>query len=190
MEDFRFIAGDVSLDFLNTVGNRLTDPREHLVTGADVDRWARQAGLLMPHASLRLGRRDVMRIRSVRECMYGIVHSLATGRTPPAAEVARFDTTRRRTSRKHHMVLRGNRLTWAWISGRRDPDRLLGPILEQVAELVVAVPPERLRQCEDAACGWLFLDRSRAGVRRWCSMDDCGNRAKAHRHYHRDAGAP
>jgi predicted RNA-binding Zn ribbon-like protein len=41
-----------------------------------------------------------------------------------------------------------------------------------------------MRQCADAkGCGWLFLDESRAGTRRWCSMGECGNRAKAHRHY-------
>src|SRR5436190_1196254 len=33
-----------------------------------------------------------------------------------------------------------------------------------------------VRQCEDAGCGWLFLDRSNARKRRWCSMADCGNR--------------
>ena len=30
-----------------------------------------------------------------------------------------------------------------------------------------------------------ILDESRAGTRRWCSMGDCGNRAKARRHYHK-----
>jgi predicted RNA-binding Zn ribbon-like protein len=32
-------------------------------------------------------------------------------------------------------------------------------------------------------CGWLFMDDSKNGSRRWCSMQSCGNRAKAHRHY-------
>lgn len=34
-----------------------------------------------------------------------------------------------------------------------------------------------LRRC--AACDTPFLDRSRGGRRRWCSMQRCGNRAKA-----------
>jgi predicted RNA-binding Zn ribbon-like protein len=41
-----------------------------------------------------------------------------------------------------------------------------------------------IEQCEGDVCGWLFLDRSPAGRRRWCSMRDCGNRAKARRHYY------
>ena len=41
--------------------------------------------------------------------------------------------------------------------------------------------------CRHAAedCGWLFLDTSRSGRRRWCSMQSCGNRAKARRFYAR-----
>ena len=41
----------------------------------------------------------------------------------------------------------------------------------------------RIRHCANAKCLWLFLDDSKNGSRRWCSMQLCGNRAKAHRHY-------
>ena len=41
----------------------------------------------------------------------------------------------------------------------------------------------RLRQCQDGACGWLFLDRTKNASRVWCSSGDCGNRARARRHY-------
>jgi predicted RNA-binding Zn ribbon-like protein len=44
---------------------------------------------------------------------------------------------------------------------------------------------DRVRRCANPECGWLFLDDSRAGKRRWCSMQSCGNRAKARRHYHK-----
>jgi predicted RNA-binding Zn ribbon-like protein len=41
----------------------------------------------------------------------------------------------------------------------------------------------RLRRCPPAAggCGWVFLDHSRNGSRRWCRMADCGTTAKARR---------
>jgi predicted RNA-binding Zn ribbon-like protein len=35
----------------------------------------------------------------------------------------------------------------------------------------------------------VFLDVSKAGARRWCTMNSCGNRAKAHRHYHKAKAA-
>ena len=52
-------------------------------------------------------------------------------------------------------------------------DLLLGPKLA------------RVRQCANPACRFLFLDDSKAGNRRWCSMAACGNRMKARRHYQR-----
>jgi predicted RNA-binding Zn ribbon-like protein len=41
----------------------------------------------------------------------------------------------------------------------------------------------RLRQCppDEGGCGWLFLDRSRNGSRRWCRMADCGTEVKSRR---------
>ncbi len=36
----------------------------------------------------------------------------------------------------------------------------------------------RVRQCAGTDCGALFVDASRPGRRRWCSMNTCGNRAK------------
>ncbi|MDT3444159.1 MULTISPECIES: CGNR zinc finger domain-containing protein [unclassified Pseudofrankia] len=36
----------------------------------------------------------------------------------------------------------------------------------------------RVRECGRPDCALLFVDESRAGVRRWCSMDDCGARSK------------
>lgn len=44
---------------------------------------------------------------------------------------------------------------------------------------------DRLRRCAHPACVLYFYDTSRNGTRRWCSMDVCGNRAKAGRHYAR-----
>ena len=181
MDDFHFVAGDLALDFVNTVADRLSHPRERLVTGADVDRWARRAGLLGSRESLRLAPRLVAEIRAIREALYDLIEPLVHGRVPPAAALAQLTRTRARVARERHIVWREGRLEWEW----RGAGRLLGPILEAAAELLVSAPSDRLRQCADAGCGWVFLDRSRAGRRRWCRMVDCGNRAKARRHYQR-----
>jgi predicted RNA-binding Zn ribbon-like protein len=63
----------------------------------------------------------------------------------------------------------------AWMIGDRLADALV--------DLLRTADPDRLRSCPlpDGGCGWLFLDRSRNGSRRWCSMDDCGTHAKSRR---------
>ncbi|MEU8391161.1 CGNR zinc finger domain-containing protein [Micromonospora sp. NPDC048842] len=50
--------------------------------------------------------------------------------------------------------------------------------------------PNRIRRCGNPACVLHFYDTSRNGTRRWCSMDGCGARAKAARHYQRQRVTP
>jgi Conserved protein containing a Zn-ribbon-like motif, possibly RNA-binding len=47
------------------------------------------------------------------------------------------------------------------------------------------LPMDRLRICQGPNCSWLFIDRSKAGRRRWCDMAVCGNTAKSRRFYAR-----
>ncbi|KIF78278.1 hypothetical protein QR77_39810 [Streptomyces sp. 150FB] len=47
---------------------------------------------------------------------------------------------------------------------------------------------DRVRQCAHPDCVLFFLDTSRNGTRRWHSMETCGARSKAQRHYHRAQG--
>jgi predicted RNA-binding Zn ribbon-like protein len=74
---------------------------------------------------------------------------------------------------------------YAWdITGNRTRlDWLLNPIIHSAAEILVSDERKKVKACADSACGWLFIDVSRNRSRRWCDMQDCGNRAKATRFY-------
>lgn len=61
----------------------------------------------------------------------------------------------------------------------------LTPVLWSASDLLAGPVGQQVRRCANPECLFLFLDTSRAGNRRWCSMSSCGNRAKARRHYHR-----
>ena len=74
---------------------------------------------------------------------------------------------------------------WEW---EHAPPRLAaccGPVVWSAAELLTAEELHRVHECAGHDCGWLFLDVSKNGSRRWCSMETCGNRAKARRHRER-----
>ena len=67
-----------------------------------------------------------------------------------------------------------------------DLRRMLWPVALSAVELLAgdhAAPVKLCGMRETTGCSWLFVDESRNGSRRWCSMKDCGNRAKARRHY-------
>jgi len=59
---------------------------------------------------------------------------------------------------------------------------LMIPIVESAADSLVAEELPRIRRCADPVCQRVFFDATRNGMRRWCDMGTCGNRAKAARH--------
>ncbi|MER8491550.1 CGNR zinc finger domain-containing protein [Mesorhizobium australicum] len=64
-------------------------------------------------------------------------------------------------------------------------ERLYLPLRRSAAAaamLVLFPSGNDIRRCEADNCGGFFIDDSRSKPRRWCSMDSCGNRAKAARY--------
>lgn len=71
----------------------------------------------------------------------------------------------------------------AWGGGAGDLDGVLWPVIRSALDLLSSEAwLGRLRQCNGEECGWLFVDVSRGGRRRWCDMADCGNVAKVRAH--------
>ncbi|HYQ85123.1 MAG TPA: ABATE domain-containing protein, partial [Rubrobacter sp.] len=67
---FELRGGVVCLDFVNTVGWRLTDrPREYLRSYEDLLGWARQAGLLAPQETEGLSRKAALDPEGARETL-------------------------------------------------------------------------------------------------------------------------
>jgi predicted RNA-binding Zn ribbon-like protein len=78
---------------------------------------------------------------------------------------------------------------WTWVESEEPLEDVLWPVAQSAAELLTSDAMERVKECRNQQCTWLFVDRSRNGSRRWCDMKDCGNRAKARRHYARQKGS-
>ena len=83
------------------------------------------------------------------------------------------------------MTYREGTYQWQMPAGKIDLDGILWRILWEAADLLTSDRLAQVKLCAGEDCGWLFLDASRNQSRRWCSMSDCGNRAKAKRYYRR-----
>lgn len=59
---------------------------------------------------------------------------------------------------------------------------LMIPIVESASDSLVEEELGRVRRCADPRCHRVFVDGTKNGLRRWCDMGTCGNRAKAARH--------
>ena len=58
-------------------------------------------------------------------------------------------------------------------------DGLVASMLAIIARAQADGTWERMKACRAEDCRWAFYDRSRNRSRAWCSMSECGNRAKA-----------
>jgi predicted RNA-binding Zn ribbon-like protein len=130
-----------------------------------------------PAAAVRILRDAI----TLREAISRIFHAAAEGVVPDATDIAALNRELRRAPLRTMVDRAGS--SFGWRLGRVTPETLLAPILWSAGDLLTGRRLARVRQCANADCRWLFIDESKAGTRRWCSMTACGNRAKAHRHY-------
>ena len=187
---FKFVAGNLALDFVNTVAYRFHPEKrkDHLVASEDVLRWAQQArhsGAYGIDPCAAVTRAALHRIRAVREQIFVIFHAIAGSKAIPSGPLCLIDSALRACQAKRCLLTRHGKVRWDWRPSAGCHDVLLYPILVAAADLLTTGPLNCVRYCADPTCGWLFLDRSNAGKRRWCTMADCGNRDKVRKHYQR-----
>lgn len=177
-QDARLIGGHPVLDLTNTVFDR-ADPAEDnelLKTSSDVLDWCASAGIGSappPPADVT----DVVgEVRAVREQVWAVFNAVAHGEPVPAEP---FGALLERAG----AGVRAGQVS-PECAGQVSAGMERASIPAYLALLAVqarfTLPQERVRSC--GRCGWLFLDSSRGGRRRWCSMSTCGNREKATRH--------
>jgi predicted RNA-binding Zn ribbon-like protein len=182
-----WLAGRLALDFVNTQRERWWRNVETLVTPEDLAEWVLQAGLLTEPPPV--DRELLLSARELREAV-----SLTT------------DALLARTAADDDAL----HIIEAWLPEAHLPDRLtvprdgsqpvlsagspahpgryaLGLIARDAAEMLGTDQRERVRICASDTCSARFYDHSRNGQRRWCSMQGCGNVAKARRHRARHA---
>jgi hypothetical protein len=68
-------------------------------------------------------------------------------------------------------------------------DTAVGLIAAAAAKVAIEKRLDRVKICPADNCRWAFYDSSRNHSRQWCSMEVCGNRAKARAHRQRSTPA-
>jgi len=194
------LGGVLCLDFANTVNwHRSEQPEELLNDYDDLVAWAvhteilgeDEAAELLGEALLHPAEANKVRERAVglREAIYRIVVAISAQQRPAVEDLEILNTEIQPALAHGRIVESGAGFTWDWADDRQSLDRILWPVARSAAELLASSQLDRARQCADDRCGWLFLDMSRNRSRRWCSMDECGNRNKAREYYRRQKQA-
>lgn len=174
---FYFVGGRLAVDFLNTQPAAVGGP-ELIEAAADVRAWARAAGV-EEGAEGAAGRPvDVVRLRRFRERLRVVLDGWRRG-APRREDVAVINRHLERAPEVLELVLHGKRLAGRRRTAGGSLVRLHGVVARSAAELLTDGEPRRYRKCANPTCGLWFYDDSKAGRRRWCSMQLCGGRAKS-----------
>jgi len=188
-EIHHLIGGELCLDFANTLyGHSDTPIHEYLQNYRDLLFWSRHAGILTKKEAHGLLQKANQRSNeakfafhraiALREVIYRIFANLARACSPKADDLNVLHTAWLEAL-AHSRLLKtstGFRLDW---KNEYPLDRLLWPIVDSANNLLISGEAQQIKQC--SGCDWLFVDRSRNHLRRWCSMNVCGNRAKMRR---------
>ncbi|HEY2550577.1 MAG TPA: CGNR zinc finger domain-containing protein, partial [Streptosporangiaceae bacterium] len=202
------VGGHPALDLVNTVEPRLpaAGRQEHLAAPADLLAWAERAGMITGAEAESVAAAwaaepgtavsalaSVIRIREALASTLDAI--LASWQAGPGSQDRGADQGGAAPSQAlDYLSLRwgaamarsrlvpagrGARLAVGSAAAELIADRAVAAAVSLLCETDLS----RLGICppRQHGCGWLFLDRSKNGSRRWCAMDCCGTHAKAKR---------
>jgi len=196
LERIELIAGSPCLDFINSMSDHGgPTPTERLTSYGELVFWTRRCGLLTEAEAERfaaLGQKHprtaaaaLKAALAFREAAFRMLQALAAGSEPAAADLAVVNLVVNEAQAGLELVPVAGHYHLDWRAGDASPQQLLWRVARALAELMTSDQLLTVRVCAGESCGWLFLDQSRNHLRRWCSMSDCGNRAKAREFYKR-----
>ncbi|GAB2517539.1 CGNR zinc finger domain-containing protein [Paramicrobacterium agarici] len=171
-------SGALCLDFAYTgpnddTGDGLASGWEQLVNSADLDEWLSDRFTVSA-----ANERDLRDALTLREAIAHVMKTAAAQKNPLRRDIDIIN-----------LYAATPDLPPRLDGGSRQAGRTMprtGQALSTIARDAVSVfGGERggiIRTCDADDCALIYLDVSRAGTRRWCSMQRCGNRHKVRQH--------
>ena len=189
------VGGNVALDLVNTVDepglptvfDHLQDPATALAWAEQVDLVdSRQRGELTRYVDRSLDRAaaELRRLHRLRRAVADVFGAIADSKVVPDAAWTALRRAAGEAVATARPDLGGDRVQPTW--DLHSVEALGRPLAYAAWELLTSGPLHRVKQCP--ACPWLYLDRSKNGSRRWCSMEDCGKADKMRRYVAKRAG--
>ena len=170
-----FIGNDLALDFINSAFGIGDSSWDCLADDAGALAWLKAAGLLAPDFDTP-GAGLAAAARSLRAAAGRLIDMTES------PEPGDFDVVNRILEAGHPVrtLARDAGANVVLMERRRDDSvaSLLEPVAAALARLLTQGDLAQVRQCEAHDCTLRFLDITKSGRRRWCSMAVCGNRMK------------
>ncbi|MDA0329221.1 MAG: CGNR zinc finger domain-containing protein [Gemmatimonadetes bacterium] len=187
-------SGDESLA-LHFVNTRMVDgprPIDAIGTPEGLQSWFERHGLDRSPSGFPKSLPDrhvlVMEAMRLRDAINRMFTAVSSGAAVDSMTLATINRCLSADSLSTRLTLTDSVLTVEHFGTATSPLALLASLALSAAEVLEHSSRSRLRQCAGATCRHWFVDTSKGGQRRWCSMSRCGNRSKAARF--RETNAP
>ncbi|AZO09779.1 MULTISPECIES: CGNR zinc finger domain-containing protein [unclassified Mesorhizobium] len=180
-----FVAGDVVLDFLNTVGDHDKQRAiEKLTCWKDALDWAARAGVVDAAEAGQLAATSgqslaLALLREFREAAFGLLSAFIKGVEPPSDAKRAVEASVHDAMDVTTMGSTGRQLAWDVAPEHQGPDLIRHRLALRLFHLTASPQMSKIKECK--RCTWLFIDHGRGNGRVWCKMAGCGNRAKMER---------
>ncbi|MEU3565930.1 ABATE domain-containing protein [Kitasatospora sp. NPDC006786] len=167
--DFRFDDARLCFAFAGTLADRGKDVQvERLAGPEDLSRWGVESGCTTVAPSCSGD--ELEGARRLREAIQRIGVALAEGTAADHEDVAVINRAAAEPTSVPALSADAESVRW-------DGDgvaAVLSMVARDLIELCGSEQRTRVRICGNPDCGTPFVDTSRAGARRWCSMKTCG----------------
>ncbi|MET0863135.1 MAG: ABATE domain-containing protein [Nakamurella sp.] len=171
---WHFDPGTLFVEFMLTGGPDELARYDNLHDIADLEQWAAASRLALGPATLSVVAADLAIARDLRDALWRLSRQSMAGRPAGPVDLATLNKAASFPPLVPQMGVDGGSF-WVLPS---TASALLSTVARDAIEVLTGPRAARLRECEADDCQLVFLDTSRPGTRRWCSMERCGNRHK------------
>jgi len=126
------------------------------------------------------GPAEVRELRTLRKLLREVVEKTSKGEALEKADLEALNSWlkipvfRRLVEDQNGLLLECEAVQIGWPAA-------LACIAASLAESLTHQPHERLKLCANPGCLWVFVDRTKGNIRRWCNDATCGNRDRVRR---------
>ena len=184
-QGFLFVGNQLTLDFLNTRPVQNGEFMELLPDFSALVRWFQAAGLLSSREATHIetewgqsgeARKMLEGARTLREGLRKEILAWEEGGAIHHSTIAELNRLMAEHPMRTRLKENGDERSTELYFSVHKPQDLFAPLAQSAANLFTSVDRTRVRKCDK--CVLHFLDTSKKGTRRWCSMQLCGNRRK------------
>jgi len=168
---FAFVSGRPSLDLLGTLKWRHDAREEQLTDPSALQAWV-ESSTLQVRVTGVVDDAVLRRVVDFRETVYRVITAKLNHEQISRSDLHRLNAQARRNAPLAHLDQH------AGVRQTGTVDQILTALVRDAFALLAGPEADRLRECDNPRCTRVYVDASRAGIRRWCGMTECGNAAK------------